>query len=36
MALAVLVIAVVFSAYLKPDMLVMFGDIMSFCATLLK
>ena len=30
------VIAAVFSAYLRPDMLVVFGDIMAFCAALLR
>ena len=30
------VTAVAFSAYLRPDMLVSFGDIMSFCAALIK
>ena len=28
--------AAAFSAYLRPDMLVAFGDLMSFCASLLK
>ncbi len=28
--------AAAFSAYLRPDMLVMFGDLMSFCAALLR
>lgn len=28
--------AAAFSAYLGPDMLVSFGDIMSFCAALIK
>ena len=36
MALAVVVAAVVFSAYLKPDMVAAFGDIMSFCASLIR
>jgi hypothetical protein len=35
-ALAVFVAALVFSAYLKPDMVAAFGDIMAFCAGLLK
>jgi hypothetical protein len=35
-ALAGLVVAVVFSAYLKPDMVAAFGDIMSFCAALIR
>ena len=35
-ALAAFVLAVVFSAYLKPDMLAAFGDIMAFCASLLR
>ena len=30
------VTAVAFSAYLRPDMLVSFGDLMAFCAALLK
>jgi hypothetical protein len=34
--LAILVGAVVFSAYLKPDMVAAFGDIMSFCAALIR
>jgi hypothetical protein len=29
-------IAAAFSAYLRPDMLVAYGDIMSFCAALLR
>jgi hypothetical protein len=28
--------AAAFSAYLRPDMLVAFGDIMSFCAALIR
>jgi hypothetical protein len=28
--------AVAFSAYLRPDMLVRFGDLMAFCAALIK
>lgn len=28
--------AAAFSAYLRPDMLVRFGDIMAFCAALLR
>ena len=28
--------AAAFSAYLRPDMVVSFGDIMSFCAGLLR
>jgi uncharacterized membrane-anchored protein len=35
-ALAVFVLALGFSAYLRPDMAAVFGDIMAFCATLLK
>ena len=31
-----LVTAVAFSAYLRPDMLVSFGDLMAFCAALIK
>jgi len=34
--LLVLVSAVAFSAYLRPDMLVSFGDLMAFCAALIK
>ena len=30
------VAAVAFSAYLRPDMLVSFGDLMAFCAALIK
>ena len=30
------VTAAAFSAYLRPDMLVMFGDLMAFCAALLR
>ena len=28
--------AAVFSAYLRPDMLLVFGDIMAFCAALIR
>ena len=28
--------AAAFSAYLRPDMIATFGDVMSFCASLLK
>ena len=28
--------AAAFSAYLRPEMLVSFGDILSFCASLIK
>ena len=28
--------AAAFSAYLRPDMLLSFGDIMSFCAALIR
>ena len=35
-ALLAFVTAAAFSAYLRPDMLVMFGDLMSFCAALLR
>ncbi len=28
--------AAAFSAYLRPDMLVRFGDIMAFCAALIR
>jgi hypothetical protein len=34
--LVVFASAAAFSAYLRPDMLVLFGDIMSFCAGLLR
>jgi len=30
------VTAAAFAAYLRPDMVVLFGDIMSFCAALLR
>jgi hypothetical protein len=30
------VTAAAFSAYLRPDMVVVFGDIMSFCAALIR
>ncbi len=30
------VAAAAFSAYLRPDMVVVFGDIMSFCAALIR
>ena len=30
------VTAAAFSAYLRPEMLVRFGDIMAFCAALLR
>ena len=35
-ALLAFVTAAAFSAYLRPDMLVAFGDIMAFCAALLR
>ena len=35
-ALAAFVLALAFSAYLKPDMLAAFGDLMAFCAALIK
>ena len=28
--------AAVFSAYLRPDMLLVFGDVMAFCAALIR
>ena len=28
--------AAVFSAYLRPEMLVVFGDLMAFCAALIR
>jgi hypothetical protein len=31
-----IITAVAFSAYLRPDMLVSFGDILSFCAALIR
>jgi len=34
--LLALAIAAAFSAYLRPDMLVTYGEIMSFCAGLLR
>ncbi len=30
------VMAATFSAYLRPDMLIVYGDIMSFCAALIR
>ncbi len=33
---AAFVCAAVFSAYLRPDMVVLFGDIMAFCAALIR
>ena len=30
------VTAAAFSAYLRPDMLVVFGELMSFCAALIR
>ena len=35
-ALLAFAAAAAFSAYLRPDMVVVFGDLMSFCAALLK
>lgn len=35
-ALLAFLSAAAFSAYLRPDMLVRFGDLMSFCAALLR
>jgi hypothetical protein len=35
-ALLAFVTAVAFSAYLRPDMLVSFGDLMAFCAALIR
>jgi hypothetical protein len=29
-------IAATFSAYLRPDMLLVYGDIMAFCAALIR
>ena len=34
--LLALATAAAFSAYLRPDMLVLFGDLMSFCAALIR
>ena len=34
--LAAFACGLAFSAYLKPDMLAAFGDLMAFCAALLK
>ena len=35
-ALLAFAAAAAFSAYLRPDMVVVFGDLMSFCAALLR
>jgi hypothetical protein len=35
-ALLAFVTAAAFSAYLRPDMVLVFGDIMSFCAALIR
>ena len=35
-ALLALLSAAAFSAYLRPDMLVSFGELMAFCAALIK
>ncbi len=35
-ALLAFACAAAFSAYLRPDMLVAFGDLMSFCAALIR
>jgi hypothetical protein len=35
-ALAAFAVALIFSAYLKPDMVAMFGDVMAFCAALIR
>lgn len=35
-ALVAFACAAVFSAYLRPDMLVVFGEIMAFCAALIR
>jgi hypothetical protein len=34
--LLAVVTAAAFSAYLRPDMLVTFGDLMAFCAALIR
>jgi hypothetical protein len=34
--LLVFVVAAAFSAYLRPDMLVAYGDIMAFCSALIR
>jgi len=36
LVLLALTAAAAFSAYLRPDMLVRFGDIMAFCAALIR
>ncbi|MGH8706042.1 MAG: hypothetical protein ACREUO_11590 [Burkholderiales bacterium] len=36
LALLALSSAIAFSAYLRPDMLVAFGDLMAFCASLIR
>jgi hypothetical protein len=35
-ALAAFLVALAFSAYLRPDMLAAFNDLMAFCATLIR
>ena len=35
-ALLALLTAATFSAYLRPDMLVQFGNLMAFCAALIR
>ena len=34
--LVVFACAAVFSAYLRPDMLVVFGELMAFCSALIR
>ena len=34
--LAAFACAAAFSAYLRPDMLLVFGDLMAFCAALIR
>lgn len=34
--LAAFACAAVFSAYLRPDMLLVFGEMMAFCASLIR
>ena len=35
-ALLAFATAAVFAAYLRPDMLAVFGDVMAFCAALIR
>jgi hypothetical protein len=36
LAIFALACAIVFAAYLRPDMLAVFGEVMAFCASILK